>query len=141
MPKHKDTNFCDSWFRNIQEIRGKLYILCNKKVIDIQNSGILALVSHKTINKKHQEKERDLNSSSIVFFKNTAVMVNQQRDEKAVNKPVSNNSPQANSPISSVKLPKLMVEDADLRWALKVLLSHFSYDMCVDTDKLLSLCF
>ena len=46
--------------------------------------GISALVSHKTKNKKHQEKERDLSSSSIVFFTNTTVTVNQEGDEKAV---------------------------------------------------------
>ena len=38
-------------------------ILCNKKVIDIRNMAISALVSLKKKNEKH-EKQRDLNSLS-----------------------------------------------------------------------------
>ena len=97
--------------------------------------GISALVSHKTKN-KHQEKEKDLNSSGIVFFfKNTTVTVNQQGDQKAVKEPVRDHSPQTNSLTSSVKLPKVMAEDAEIRWALKVVLTHFSYRSCLCTNK------
>ena len=92
--------------------------------------GISALVSHKTKTKRHQEKARDLNSSSIVFFfKNITVTVNQQGDQRAVKGPVSDDSPQINSPLSSsVKLPKVMAENVEIRWTLKVVLSHFHTD-------------
>ena len=44
---------------------------------------ISALVSHREKKKKHQEKERDVNSSSIIFFKNTTGTVNQHGDSES----------------------------------------------------------
>ena len=55
--------------------------------------------------------------------------VNQQGDQRAVKGPVSDDSPQINSPLSSsVKLPKVMAENVEIRWTLKVVLSHFHAD-------------
>ena len=107
--------------------------LCNKNVIDVLHMGISTLVSRKIKNIK-QEKERDLNSSSIVFIRSTAGTVSQQGDQKVVKEPVNNNSSQTNSPIS-VKSLKVMAEDAEIRWALNVVLSHFSYRSCLGTNK------
>ena len=79
MQKHEDINFCNSLLRDerfkngLQKYSGDsknaICTLCNKKVIDIRNIGILSvLVSPKTKNKK-REKEKDLNSSTLPFSK------------------------------------------------------------------------
>ena len=46
---------------------------------------------------------------------------------------MTDNFPQTNS-WTSVKLPKGMAKDAEVKWALKLLLSHFSYRSCLGTN-------
>ena len=65
--------------------------------------------------------------------------VNQQRDQRAVKGPVSGDSPQTNSPSSSVKLPKVMAENVEIKWTLKVALSHFHIDRVLLQTNLLKL--
>ena len=48
---------------------------------------------------------------------------------------MSDNSLQTNFKIQSVKSPKVMAKDAEIKWALKVVLSHFSYRSCLGTNK------
>ena len=71
-----------------------------------------------------------------MFLQKTAGTINKQEDQKAVKEPVSDNSPQTNFKALSVKLPKGMAKVAEIRWVLKVVLSHFSYRSCLDTNKL-----
>ena len=56
--------------------------------------------------------------------------------QKAVKEPVSDNLPQTNSPKASVMSPKVMIEDTEIRWALKAILSHVSYRSCLSTNQL-----
>ena len=83
-----------------------------------------------------QGKRKRFEFFKLCFLKNTTGTVNQQGDQKAVKESMSDNPPQTNYPRSSEKSPKVMAEDAEIRWALKVILSHFSYRLCLGTNKL-----
>ena len=110
--------------------------------------GVSALVSHKTKIESHKLKEASLESNSSLYFTENIQMsppaTSQFTSSTATNK--SKSSAPAKQSISSAQakqsafIPsytdKAIVENAEIRWAIKVVISHFSYRSCLDINKL-----
>ena len=87
--------------------------------------GVSALVSHKIKNESYKPKEASLESNSSLYFTKSSAPVKQ-----------SSSSAQAKqySLISSYT-GKAIIKDAEICWAIKVVMSHFSYRSCFNINK------
>ena len=113
------------------DLKKVICVLCNKKTIDIASMSVSA--------QSHKLKEAILESnSSLYFIQNIQVSppaASQSTSSAATNKskssaPAKQSSSSARAKQSTVishYTDKAIVKDAEIRWAIKLVMCHFSY--------------
>ena len=94
-------------------------ILCHK-MFELGNMGVSGLLIH-VKGTKHKNNVSAKQSLSTLFFSN-----NKTKDSTS-----NITTPAVKNPVDSMLIP-LSVTQAEIRWAIKTVISHFSYRSCLD---------
>lgn len=128
--------------------------LCNNKDFSIEKMGVSALVSHMN-GKNHKSAVKDISPLQTLFFKDNASI--QSSTQPALKSNSSSNSsgasinsaalaagetvPTAQTTLTSHTDTSVAILDAEIRWALKVVMMHASYRSCLSLNELFSAMF
>lgn len=122
----QDSRFSD-WLEKHESRTSANCKFC-RKVIDVSNMGIAALVSHSKGMKHKQIVSGRQAESSNLFFK------------KVQDEPSTSSGEPKQSNLKSLVVPKSVL-NAEILWTMKVVMSHFSFRSCVGLNDLFKVMF
>ena len=128
------------WIRDVKDQPQRAYCTVCRKSFDVANMGIAALRSHSKGQSHIKAKARTGQSCKLTDFLGS---VNQPEKETAPEKstPQASSTSQTPAPVTATSTSAMDTLNAEVLWAMKVVMSHYSMNSCEGVAELFATMF